>query len=229
MIDVSAEIQDGDRLFFVAHRASGSNRNKRSGFLGFSNGCIGAMNTQAPRSDWSSANGWRPAIRGESRSNPDPAPGEDQSSNPSCGAERSATPVRHRIVVVEDNKGDVFLIREAIQAANVDAVLDVISDGEKAVQFFERADQDDSVPCPNLVIIDINLPKQHGGQVLAYMRKTRRCANTLALIVTSSDWIKDRDDMAKLGANGYFRKPSHYDEFMKLGEIVKGLLCGRAN
>jgi len=74
------------------------------------------------------------------------------------------------------------------------------------------------------MILDINLPKKHGGQVLQHMRKTRRCATALVLVVTSSDSLRDRETMAKLGANGYFRKPSDYEHFMKLGSLVKELL-----
>jgi DNA-binding response OmpR family regulator len=100
----------------------------------------------------------------------------------------------------------------------------VVQDGEKALRFFEQLDRDDTTPCPVLVIIDINLPKKHGGEVLQEMRRSRRCANALVLVVTSSDSASDRDAMAKLGVNGYFRKPSEYDEFMKLGEVVLDLL-----
>jgi DNA-binding response OmpR family regulator len=136
------------------------------------------------------------------------------------GSQRS----RHNVLIVEDNKADVFLIREALQLAQVDVNLHVVEDGEKAVQFFTDTDNSEAAPCPALVILDINLPKKHGGQVLREMRKTRKCANARVLVVTSSDSAKDRGEMAKLSVNGYFRKPSEYEEFMKLGELVKSLL-----
>ena len=125
---------------------------------------------------------------------------------------------------MEDSKADVFLIREAIEAAQTDVDLQILHDGEKAIRFFEQADRDDSVPCPELVIIDINLPKKNGDEVLQYLRRSQRSAGALVLVVTSSDSARDRQEMAQLGANGYFRKPSDYASFMKLGEIVKGLL-----
>jgi two-component system, chemotaxis family, response regulator Rcp1 len=127
---------------------------------------------------------------------------------------------------VEDNKADVFLIREAIDAAKLNVEMHVVRDGEKAILFFDEADRDESAPCPDLVIIDINLPKKHGGEVLQYMRRSRRCAAALVLVVTSSDSTRDRDEMAKLGASKYFRKPSEYDGFMKLGDIVREMLAG---
>lgn len=126
--------------------------------------------------------------------------------------------------MVEDNNADVYLIRQAIQAADLKADLDVVQDGEKAIRFFDQVDHDESAACPVMVILDINLPKRQGGEVLREMRKSRRCANALVLVVTSSDSSRDRDDMARMGANAYFRKPSDYESFLKLGDVASALL-----
>lgn len=126
--------------------------------------------------------------------------------------------------MVEDNRGDIFLIREAIRAAQLDADLHFAQDGEKALRFIEQVDENPSLRCPSLVIMDINLPKKQGGEVLEQMRKSRRCANALTVVVTSSDSDKDREAMARLGVREYFCKPSQYEEFMKLGEVVKRVL-----
>jgi CheY-like chemotaxis protein len=140
-------------------------------------------------------------------------------------SEEMPGPRRRHILVVEDNKADVFLIDEAIRA-KVDAIIQVIHSGDTAILFFEEADSDERIVCPDLVILDINLPKKHGGEVLSYMRKSRKCAGVPVLVVTSSDSARDREEMAKQGANGYFKKPSDYESFMKLGQIVEGLLAG---
>ena len=72
------------------------------------------------------------------------------------------------------------------------------------------------------MILDINLPRKQGGQVLQEMRRSRRCAGALVLVVTYlSDSERDRSVMASLGANGYFLKPSEYGDFMKLTGVVK--------
>lgn len=126
--------------------------------------------------------------------------------------------------MVEDNKADVFLIREAIESA-LDAEIQVLYDGDKAIRFFDQINCDGSAPCPDLVILDINLPKKHGGHVLSHIRKSR-CAGALVLVVTSSNSAEDREEMERQGADAYFRKPSDYEEFMQLGEIVKELLGG---
>jgi two-component system, chemotaxis family, response regulator Rcp1 len=131
---------------------------------------------------------------------------------------------RLHILIAEDNPADVFLIRESIESANLNAELIVVPDGDKAIRFFQRADLDPAAPCPSVVILDINLPKRPGREVLHRMRQSPRCAKALVLVVTSSDSERDREEMRSLGARAYFRKPSEYDSFMKLGEIIKGLL-----
>ena len=131
---------------------------------------------------------------------------------------------RRHILIVEDNSADVFLIRTAITGANISADLYVVKDGEDAVRFLDEADANDAAPSPALVILDINLPKKQGGEVLKHIRKSRRSGNALVIAASTSDSGGDRDQMTKLGANGYFRKPSEYAEFMKLGDVVRELL-----
>lgn len=125
------------------------------------------------------------------------------------------------MLVVEDNAADVFLIQEAIQKTGLALSVHVVRDGEEAMGFFDHADTDATVECPALVILDINLPKRQGGEVLEYMRKSRRCSNALVITVSTSDSARDREEMENLGANGYFRKPSEYDSFMKLGDMIR--------
>ncbi len=128
------------------------------------------------------------------------------------------------VLVVEDNQADVLLIQEAIHAANLAVVVDVVNDGAQAVAFFDRIDSDSSLPCPELVILDINLPKLDGGRVLNHLRQRARCKDTLVLTVSTSDQVADRERMTRLGTNGYFKKPSEYEEFMKLADVVRTLL-----
>jgi two-component system, chemotaxis family, response regulator Rcp1 len=152
-----------------------------------------------------------------------PNPDKDPTSASQSQSEESG-PKRPHILIVEDNRADLFLIRESIETVRLDAELHFARDGEKAIRFFEEADRNPSAPCPALIILDINLPKKSGREVLYQMRKSPRCANCLVLVVTSSDSERDRDDMRSLGAKAYFRKPSEFEHFMKLGEIVKALL-----
>lgn len=118
----------------------------------------------------------------------------------------------------------MFLIRESLGEARVEADLHIVHDGEKAVRFFEQVDRDPATPPPDLVILDINLPKRPGSEVLQQMRQSTRSAKALVVVVTSSDSERDRQVMTNLGATAYFSKPSEYQKFMKLGELAKGLL-----
>jgi len=120
----------------------------------------------------------------------------------------------------------VFLIREAIRGANLDADLHVLQDGERAIRFLEEVEHDPTASAPDLIILDINLPKRSGREVAGKMRAIPRFDHAPVVVVTSSDSERDREDMGKLGISAYFRKPSEYASFMKLGELVKGLLEG---
>lgn len=164
-------------------------------------------------------------------SHPGSGAGSESDDGPLFGSspdfDANAAPRRRHILIVEDNSADVFLIRESLQSAHVDADLYVVNDGEQAIRIFERVDKDSSALCPDLVLLDLNLPKRPGREVLQAIRGTQRCANTPVLVVTSSNAERDREEMAKLQVNAYFRKPSEYREFMKVGELVKKILSER--
>jgi chemotaxis family two-component system response regulator Rcp1 len=153
----------------------------------------------------------------------------DSSSTAQCLSE-AAAPVRFQILIVEDNRADVFLIREAIKQSRITSDLQFASDGEKAIEIIAAADADEDVSAPDLILLDLNLPRRSGSEVLKQIRLSRRCATTPVLIVSSSDSERDRADATRFGANGYFRKPSSYTGFMKLGAAVREILrldsCG---
>jgi CheY-like chemotaxis protein len=127
------------------------------------------------------------------------------------------------VLVVEDNQADAFLIQTAIASAQLSASVHVVKDGDQAIRLFDAADRDATKPCPDIVILDINLPKKQGGDVLKYIRAAGRCRKAHVIVVSTSDSPQDRELMGQLGADAYFRKPSDYDEFMKLGELIKSV------
>lgn len=132
-----------------------------------------------------------------------------------------------RIVLIEDAEPDVFLVREALRQASLPFELTVFDDGEKAVDFIDLMDADSSIGCPDVVLLDLNLPKKSGDQILAHMRRSKRCGQVPVVVVTSSDSPRDKAETARLGATQYFRKPSRLDEFMKLGPLVRDLLSAQ--
>jgi len=99
----------------------------------------------------------------------------------------------------------------------------VASDGQRAIDFIDESDRDPEAPCPQVLLLDINLPKADGFEVLRRLRESERCGNVPVLMISSSDSPLDRNQAAELGA-GYFRKPPSYDEFLKLGAVLKKLL-----
>ena len=119
----------------------------------------------------------------------------------------------------------MYLIRQAIAAAQVNAAVAVVNDGGQAVDFIDKAEAGQGV-CPDLVLLDLNLPKKDGLEVLRHLRSTAICKNVLVLVVTSSDSSSDREAAKALGFNGYFRKPSIYAEFMKLAPLIRELISG---
>jgi len=133
--------------------------------------------------------------------------------------------VKPRILIVEDSKTDVFLIREALNRCGIDADIVVLPDGHAATKYFEATDACDSAPCPHLILLDLNLPKTSGEEVLKHIRASRRCTHSTVVIVSSSDVPSDRAMAERLSVAAYFKKPSIYAEFMKLGPLVKDLLA----
>ena len=94
-----------------------------------------------------------------------------------------------------------------------------------AVDYIDNICEGSGSHRPDLVLIDLNLPKVDGLQVLAHLRNHPLCGSTPVVIVTSSDAPRDRERATRLGAALYFRKPSEFDEFMQLGAIVKDALA----
>lgn len=128
------------------------------------------------------------------------------------------------IIVAEDNKHDVFLIREALNQEGLSYRLDAIADGDEMLTFIDRLDLDQQAPCPDLFVIDVNLPKRSGGEILARLRESVRCTDIPVIVMSSSDAPHDREAAQALGANLYFRKLPDLNEFLKIGGYIRSAL-----
>ncbi|MBV8068760.1 MAG: response regulator [Acidobacteriaceae bacterium] len=131
-----------------------------------------------------------------------------------------------QVLLAEDNPGDTLLVNEALQQHGFQYELHVIEDADKAFTFLERVGKSPDAPCPDVMLIDLNLPKASGYEVVQMFKKHPECAGALLVIMTSSDAPRDRQMAAELGAAHYFRKPSDLDAFLDLGRILKELLAG---
>jgi len=127
------------------------------------------------------------------------------------------------IFLVEDNPADVRLIRDALKEHGVNPQLFLARDGDQAINILNQIDAT-TLPCPELMILDINLPKRLGFDVLSRIRSSPRCGAVPVAIFTSSSEMKDREEAARRGATAYLIKPSTLDEFMLIGGKFRDLL-----
>jgi two-component system, chemotaxis family, response regulator Rcp1 len=121
-----------------------------------------------------------------------------------------------RIILVEDNPADVFLIEEALRAHEVSFEITWVRNGEQAIALIDRGETNN----PELFLLDLNLPRVDGRDILAKIRRTPGLAKIPVIIMTSSDSPQDRRETAKLGATCYIKKPPTLDEFIMVGEII---------
>ncbi len=129
-------------------------------------------------------------------------------------------------MLAEDNPGDVLLFREALRSSNLLCDLIVAEDGEKALKLLEKAGTADSI-APDLIVLDINLPKRSGQEVLRCVRGNPGLAAVPVMVLTSSASPDDKTKAMLLGADLYVQKSSNLDEIFNLGATVQNLLTCR--
>jgi CheY-like chemotaxis protein len=119
------------------------------------------------------------------------------------------------ILLVEDNPGDVRLTREAFEAGNIANMLHVVTDGSEALDFlFRRGDHADA-PRPDVVLLDLNLPRKNGDEVLAEINDDPDLTCIPVIVLTSSDAQEDVVRSYELQANAYLTKPVDPGEFVE--------------
>ncbi|MBV8833946.1 MAG: response regulator [Acidobacteriaceae bacterium] len=128
-----------------------------------------------------------------------------------------------RVLLAEDNPGDVLLVREALKLQPFQSELTVQPDGERMLGFIDQIEAGQQ-PCPDIILLDLNLPRRTGEILLERIRQSKPCLKVPIVIVTSSGSPRDREIAERLGANRYFQKPSDYEKFMHLGSVIRELL-----
>jgi len=128
------------------------------------------------------------------------------------------------ILVAEDNPADVYLIQRALSEQGINRAVQVSRDGRDAMQMISRegpyVDRDDLA----LIILDLNLPRHDGLEILERVRATDELADVPVVVLTSSDSPQDRLMASQLGATCYLRKPVSLEQFLSLGAVFKQLL-----
>lgn len=119
------------------------------------------------------------------------------------------------ILLVEDNEGDIVLTLEALKEAGGNTGVTVVKDGEAAMQYLHKKDAYINALLPDLILLDINLPKMNGKEVLVKIKEDINLKMIPVVILTTSDSEKDILFAYNHGANCYITKPSDYHQFLK--------------
>lgn len=126
-----------------------------------------------------------------------------------------------RILLVEDNPGDIRLTQEALKESNLDIHLDVVSDGEQAVDFLTHKGKYADAVRPSVILLDLNLPKKNGIEVLREIKFNDALKKIPVIVLTTSDADHDISKAYGLHANCYILKPVDFDDFAKVIKLVE--------
>ncbi|MFG1869879.1 response regulator [Micromonospora arborensis] len=123
----------------------------------------------------------------------------------------SSQPVR--ILVVDDDPGDVLMIEEALADSDVDKVIDVVSDGEEAMEFLRAEGRHEQARRPDVILLDLNMPRMDGRQVLGAVKQDEDLRTIPIVVLTTSNADTDIVGSYTLQANAYVTKPIDLDDF----------------
>jgi CheY-like chemotaxis protein len=127
-----------------------------------------------------------------------------------------------QVVLVEDNEDDVFLLRRALQKAQLEVSLHLLQDGQEALDYFERlaAQPATKASLPDLVLLDLKLPFVPGFDVLTFIRNQPQLRDLNVIVLTSSAELRDQERATELNAHGYFVKPPHPDMLTEVARVL---------
>ena len=133
-----------------------------------------------------------------------------------------------RVLLIDDNDADVYLLRRALKKANLKIELSVLKDGAEGLAFArgqgESAARPDLPDLPDLVVLDLNLPKSGGAEVLRAIKGNPALALIPVVVMSSSASPGEQAVIKKLGVTKYLTKPSDLAGFMKVGEMFREVL-----
>jgi two-component system, chemotaxis family, response regulator Rcp1 len=127
-----------------------------------------------------------------------------------------------RVLLIEDNPGDVDLIRETLESSKLLLNISVVVDGEQALDYLLRRGGHSEAEIPDLILMDLNLPKVDGRAVLAQIKRHEPLHGVPVVILTSSDAESDVVQSYGLGANCYITKPVGLAAFQSIVKAIEG-------
>ena len=133
-----------------------------------------------------------------------------------------------KILLVEDNPGDVRLTEEAFAESNLGCVLFVAENGERALDFLYKREGNEGAPTPDLVLLDLNLPKLNGLEFLARVKSDEKLRRLPVLVLSTSTAERDIQAAYDLHANCYLAKPVDLSAFFNLVRTIERYWFGAA-
>jgi CheY-like chemotaxis protein len=130
------------------------------------------------------------------------------------------------VLLVEDDPGDVLLIREAFAEQKVGNVLSVVSDGVEAMKFVRCEDEYADRERPDLVLLDLNLPRKSGAEVLAEIKSDPELSTIPVIVLTTSSSQEDIMGSYRMHANAYITKPVDFERFREIVHQIDDFFIG---
>ncbi|HJY07875.1 MAG TPA: response regulator [Bryobacteraceae bacterium] len=130
------------------------------------------------------------------------------------------------IYLFEDNEPDALLVRMALEKQLTTFELQTANEGEEAIRLIDRVDGDLESAPPSIVLLDLNLPRKSGEDILKKLRTSQRCRTAPVVVISSSESPLEKARIRELGATAYFQKSSDLAEFLQIGSLVQRLLYG---
>jgi two-component system response regulator len=125
------------------------------------------------------------------------------------------------ILLVEDNPADARLTREALRESKISNRLHAVGDGEQALRFLRREGEHADAPRPDLVLLDLNLPRMSGREVLEQVKEDPDLRRIPVVVLTTSEAEEDIVRSYDLHANAYVRKPVDFDQFTEVVRLIE--------
>lgn len=132
--------------------------------------------------------------------------------------EQKVTP---RILLVEDNRGDIRLTQEALKESKLKIHLDIVMDGEQAMDFLLKRNEYTAAVTPHIILLDLNLPRKNGLEVLKEVKEDDMLKKIPVILLTTSDAEHDIAKAYDLHANCYILKPDDFEDFSNVIKLIE--------
>lgn len=126
-----------------------------------------------------------------------------------------------QVLLVEDNPGDIRLMKEALTGGSVDVALNIVDNGEDAITYLRRHAPFAHASRPDLILLDLNLPRKDGREVLAEVKSDIVLRRIPVVVLTTSQSESDVAKVYDLHANCYIQKPADFDEYLSIVKILE--------